>query len=69
MPKVTRRWEIHVLCNTAAHRAKFPNRGYNFFTAVADNLARAVANAHEAGHVIRDINERFALVRRMRRWS
>lgn len=62
MPKITGRKEIHVLCNNAARRAKFPDRGYDFLVAVAANLARAVANLHEAGHVIGDINERFALV-------
>lgn len=62
MPKITGRKEIHVLCNNAARRAEFPDRGYDFLIAVASNLARAVANVHEAGHVIGDINERFALV-------
>lgn len=62
MPKVTGREEIHVVCNNAARRAKFPDQGYDFLVAVAANLARAVANVHEAGHVVGDVNERFALV-------
>lgn len=62
MPKVAGRKEIHVLCNNAARKQTFPDRGYDFLVAVAANLARAVANVHEAGHVIGDVNERFALV-------
>lgn len=62
MPRFSDRVDIHNVFATTARHRHFPNADYAFLVAVATNLARAVAAVHEAGHVIGDINDRFAMV-------
>jgi DNA-binding helix-hairpin-helix protein with protein kinase domain len=62
MPRFSGRLDIHNVFATAARQRHFPNADYAFLVAVATNLARAVAAVHEAGHVIGDINDGFAMV-------
>lgn len=62
MPRICGRYELHTLLSGASRRATFPLADYRMLVATAANLARAVAAAHAAGHVIGDVNERCALV-------
>ncbi|MFQ3678847.1 MAG: hypothetical protein SNJ74_13010, partial [Fimbriimonadaceae bacterium] len=62
MPRVSDRVDIHNVFATQSRHRHFPDADYGFLVAVATNLARAVAAVHEAGHVIGDVNDRFAMV-------
>lgn len=62
MPRITGRHDLHRLSAPTARRNAFPTADYRFLVATAANLARAVAQVHAAGHVIGDINDRFAMV-------
>jgi DNA-binding helix-hairpin-helix protein with protein kinase domain len=62
MPRISDCVDIHNVFATTSRHRHFPNADYAFLVAVATNLARAVAAVHEAGHVIGDINDRFAMV-------
>ncbi len=53
---------LHQLCTPGDRKAEFPTASFKFLARVALNFARAVANIHELGSVIGDINESVALI-------
>jgi DNA-binding helix-hairpin-helix protein with protein kinase domain len=62
MPRVFDHREIHELYGPSSRMLRFPGAGYSFLLRAASNLARAVAAIHQHGHVIGDVNDKFALV-------
>lgn len=62
MPRITGRRDLHALSAPTSRRKHFPTADYRSLVVTAANLARGVAAIHAAGHVIGDINDRFAMV-------
>ncbi len=62
MRRVSGRHDLHELYNPRSRRKLFPSADFRFIVRVAANLARAVAQVHERGHVIGDLNHGNALV-------
>jgi DNA-binding helix-hairpin-helix protein with protein kinase domain len=62
MPRVHGREDLHQLYTPKSRRRTFPKADFRFMTRVAANLARAVGQIHERGHVIGDVNHGNALV-------
>ena len=62
MPRLHGRHDIFRMAASGDRRRFFPDADYRALVATAANLARAVASVHAAGHVVGDVNERFAMV-------
>ncbi len=63
MPRVSADYvPIHNLYGPSSRRQRFPGRDWRFLIRAAENIATAVAEIHDAGHVVGDINHSNALV-------
>lgn len=63
MPRVPGARDINALYSPKARREHFPQADWRFLVRAAVNLSAAVANVHELGCVIGDVNQSSVLVR------
>ncbi len=62
MPKIAGFKDVHLLYGPRTRLREFPKASWVFLVQTAMNLARCMAQIHEHGHVIGDVNDKLALV-------